>query len=204
MKTPFRLLMVLFLGYCSSLSAQNKVITGKVTDADNGSPVIGASVKLKGTHKGTASNSNGEFSLSVPETGVLVLSSVGYASREIPVNGRSVINVTLKTDNSNLNEVVVVGYKSVIKRDVSGAVSSINMKDLNDIPAASLLSLLAGKAPGVQAVTRTGLPGGSGGGLVIRGNTSLSDASDVTGLSNPLYIVDGVPISLTDLAGFDV
>lgn len=204
MKNPFRLLIVLFLCYCSSLSAQNKVITGKITDADNGSPLIGASVKLKGTNKGTATNSNGEFSLSSPETGVLILSNVGYATQEIPVKGRTVINVALKTDNNNLNEVVVVGYKSVIKRDVSGAVSSINMKDLKDIPAASLLSLLAGKAPGVQAVTRTGLPGGSGGGLVIRGNTSLSDASDVNGLSNPLYIVDGVPISLTDLAGFDV
>src|SRR5690242_7992791 len=145
MKNPFHLLMVLFLCYCSSLSAQNKVITGKVTDADNGSPLAGASVKLKGTQKGTATNSNGEFSLSAPETAVLILSNVGYVTQEIPVKGKSFINVALKTNNSNLNEVVVVGYKSVIKRDVSGAVSSINMKDLKDIPAASLLSLLAGK-----------------------------------------------------------
>jgi len=189
--------------YSTSLSAQDIPVSGKVTDS-NGDPVIAATVKVKGAKKGIATNTNGEYTLDVAPNAILVISSVGYATREIPVDGKNQINVALKTDNSNLNEVVIVGYKTVKKRDVSGAVSSIDMKDLKDIPAASLLSLLAGKAPGVQAVMRTGLPGGSGGGLVIRGNTSLSDASDVTGLSNPLYIVDGVPISLTDLAGFDV
>src|SRR6185312_10283688 len=190
--------------YSISLSAQNIPVSGRVTDDNNGEPVAAATVKVKGAKKGIATNTNGEYTLDVAPNAILVVSSVGYATREIPVDGKNVINITLKPDNNSLNEVVIVGYKTVKKRDVSGAVSSIDMKDLKDIPAASLLTLLAGKAPGVQAVTRTGLPGGSGGGLVIRGNTSLSDASDVTGLSNPLYIVDGVPVSLTDLAGFDV
>lgn len=204
MKNHFHLLIALFLFCTASLHAQDKTVTGKVTDASNGSPLIGATVKIKNTDRGTATNTNGEYTLTVPERSTLVVSNVGFVAIEIPVNARKVIDVALKADNNNLNEVVVVGYKSVAKRDLSGAVTSINMKDLKDIPAASLLTLLAGKAPGVQAVTRTGLPGGSGGGLVVRGNTSLSDASDVSGLSNPLYIVDGVPISLTDLAGFDV
>jgi TonB-linked SusC/RagA family outer membrane protein len=204
MKNLFRLLIVFLVFIPCTLIAQDNTVTGKVIAESDGSALVGATVKLKGTQKGTSTDKNGEFSLSAPGSGVLIVSSVGYVTMEMPINGRSVVDVALKTDNGNLNEVVVVGYKNVVKRDLSGAVSSIDMKSLKDIPSASLLSLLAGKAPGVQAVTRTGLPGGSGGGLVIRGNTSLSDASDVNGLSNPLYIVDGVPISLTDLAGFDV
>jgi TonB-linked SusC/RagA family outer membrane protein len=204
MRNHFYLLIVAFL-FCSlSVHSQNKTVSGKITNADDGSVLAGATITEKGTQRGTSSDEKGEFTLSVPENGILVISNVGFISQEIPVSGRTVINVSLKVDNGNQNEVVVVGYKTVTRRDLSGAVSSVNMKDLKDIPTASLLSLLAGKAPGVQSVMRTGLPGGSGGGLVIRGNTSLSDASDVTGLSNPLYIVDGVPVSLTDLAGFDV
>src|SRR6185437_7497661 len=130
--------------YSTSLSAQDIPVSGKVTDS-NGDPVIAATVKVKGAKKGIATNTNGEYTLDVAPNAILVISSVGYATREIPVDGKNQINVALKTDNSNLNEVVIVGYKTVKKRDVSGAVSSIDMKDLKDIPAASLLSLLAGK-----------------------------------------------------------
>lgn len=196
--------LVVFVILPFNLIAQSQHVTGKITDASTMDPVIGATIKIKNSQTGTTSDVKGNFAISVPADGILVISSIGYTSLEVPVNGRYTIDVVLRTDNNRLNEVMVVGYKSVKKRDVAGAVSSINMKDLQDIPSASMLSLLAGKAPGVQAVMRTGLPGGSSGGLVIRGNTNLSAASDVTGLSNPLYIVDGVPMSLTDLAGFDV
>lgn len=204
MRNLFYSLIAAFLLCSFSVHAQNKTVTGKITNAADGSALVGATITEKGSQRGTTSDTKGAFSLSVPENAILVISNVGFVTQEIPVSGRTVIEVSLKADNGNLNEVVIVGYKSVTKRDVSGAVSSIDMKSLQDVPAASLLSLLAGKAPGVQSVMRTGLPGGSSGGLVVRGNTSLSDASDVTGLSNPLYIVDGVPVSLTDLAGFDV
>ncbi len=199
------LLLVLLAGilaFPATLSAQDGTVTGKVSSG--GEPVIGATVKVKNTSTGTTTDVQGMFRVAAAATDTLVFSSIGLTTREVPVNGRQDIDVTMVADHNQLSEVMVVGYKSVTRRDLSGAVSSVNMKDLENIPSASLLPLLAGKAPGVQAVVRTGLPGGASGGLVIRGNTNLSDASDVTGLSNPLYIVDGVPMSLTDLAGFDV
>jgi len=193
-----------FILYSKPVQAQNKVISGKVTDAADGSGLIGATVMVKDTKQGSMTDANGNFTIAAPENAVLVFSMLSYVTQEIPANGRSEINVQLKGDNKGLNEVVVVGYTSVKKREVTGAVASVKVADLQNVPSASLLSVLAGKAPGVQAVVRTGLPGGSGGGLVVRGNTNLSEASDVTGLSNPLYIVDGVPMSLQDFAGFDV
>jgi TonB-linked SusC/RagA family outer membrane protein len=185
--------------------AQEITVTGKVTEKETGLPLEGASVAVKNTNVGGSVDAQGNFSIKAPATGALIFSFLGYATQEVAINNRTTINIQLvKSDAKGMNEAVVVGYKSVQRKDVTGAVSSIDVRDLQDVPAPSLVNLLAGKAPGVQAVVRTGLPGGSGGGLVVRGNTSLSDASDVNGLSNPLYIVDGVPISLSDLAGFDV
>lgn len=208
MKSNFPLLWMVLLSMLlispGAVLAQGQVISGKVTDAVDQSPIVGASVIVKGTQTGTATDLEGNFSLEVSPGSILVISSMGYATREIQVNEQSVINVALELGSDFLNEVAVVGYKTVSKRDVSGAVTSINTESLQDVPSASLLNVLAGQAPGMQAVVRTGLPGGSGGGLVIRGNTSLSSSSDISGLSNPLYIVDGVPMSLSDLAGFDV
>lgn len=194
-------------GLPMALDAQQieKEISGKVTDAETDEPIPGVNVLVKGTMNGTITDIDGNYSLTATdESDTLVFSFIGYTAREVPINNQSVINVQLSVGNTFLDEVAIVGYKTVRKRDISGAVSSIDTKDLQDIPAASLLGLVSGKAPGVHAVVRSGLPGGSGGGLVIRGNTSLSESSDVTGLSNPLYIVDGVPMSLTDLAGFNV
>lgn len=200
--SSFWILLMLFMG--PVIYAQNKPVSGRVTDAENGAAIIGGSIKVKATTLGQSVDSSGHFTIQAPPNGILIFSCIGYATQEVPINNRSVINIRLKAEDKNLNEVVVVGYNTVIKKEVTGSVASVRMKDLENIPSASILPLLAGKAPGVQAVVRTGLPGGSGGGLVVRGNTNLSDANDVTGLSNPLYIVDGVPISLEDLAGFDV
>ncbi|MEP7145044.1 MAG: SusC/RagA family TonB-linked outer membrane protein [Ferruginibacter sp.] len=201
----FSFLVVFIIAALPAVYCQQKTVTGRVTDVGKQNVLDGVSITLKGTTKGKLADSAGNYSITAPANGVLVFSSMGYLTQEISINNRSVINVQLQQSTSkDMDEVVVVGYKSVIKKDVTGAVASINIKDLDDIPAPSLVNLLAGKAPGVQAVVRSGLPGGSGGGLVIRGNTSLSAASDVNGLSNPLYIVDGVPVSLEDLAGFDV
>lgn len=204
MKYCFIILTTFLLVFSFSAMAQNKTVTGTITGASDGSVLEGVSIIEKGSTHGVTTDKKGKYSISVPEDAILIISNVGFISQDISVSGRSVIDVIMEVDNNNLDEVVVVGYKNVVRRDVSGSVASIDMKDLQDIPTPSLLSLLAGKAPGVQSIVRTGLPGGAGGGLVVRGNTNLSDASDVTGLSNPLYIVDGVPVSLTDLAGFDV
>jgi TonB-linked SusC/RagA family outer membrane protein len=198
-------LVIFFFAGMPTAFCQNITITGKVSDADNEKVLEGASVVVKGTKNGVLVNDDGNYSIQSPANGTLIFSFLGYTPREIPVSNRTVINVTLSVaEDKDLDEVVIVGYKSVIKNDLTGSVSSINTKDLQDIPAPSLINLLAGKAAGVQSIVRSGLPGGSGGGLVIRGNTSLSAASDVNGLSNPLYIVDGVPVSLQDIAGFDV
>ena len=197
--------LLIFILTLPAAFAQEIKVTGTVTDSVDNAYLGGATVTVKNSSNGQSIDSKGNYSIMAPADGVLVFSFLGYATREIAINNRRVIDVKLqKTEGKGMNEVVVVGYKSILKKDVTGAVSSINVNDLQDVPASSLINLLAGKAPGVQAVVRSGLPGGSGGGLVIRGNTSLSDASDVNGLSNPLYIVDGVPVSLEDLAGFDV
>lgn len=196
------LCLLLFWG--ASLRAQEVTVTGTVTDNDLGQFLEGATVAVKNTGTARTVDARGHYSINCPANAVLVFTFVGYDPQEMAVGNRRVINVRLRKQDKSDNEVVVVGYKSVLKKNVTGAVASIDVKDLKDIPAPSLVNLLAGKATGVHAVVRSGLPGGSGGGLVIRGNTSLSDASDVNGLSNPLYIVDGVPVSLADLAGFDV
>lgn len=201
------LITFLFLLLFGSLAvqAQDITVTGKVSDRDEGVYLQGATVTVKNTNLGQSVDAKGHYSIKAPANGVLVFSFLGYTTKEVPINNLPVINVQLnKDEKKSMDEVVVVGYKSILKKDVTAAVSSIDVKDLQDVPAPSLINLLAGKAPGVQAVVRSGLPGGSGGGLVIRGNTSLSAANDVNGLSNPLYIIDGVPTSLQDLAGFDV
>lgn len=201
----FSFLVGFLLAVLPEVYGQEITITGIVTDADNNALLSGASINLKNTKNGKLVDEAGKYSIVAPANGILIFSFLGYVTKEISINSRTVINVALvKSEDKGMDEVVVVGYKSVIKKNVTGAISSVNVKDLQDIPAPSLMNLLAGKAPGVQAVVRSGLPGASGSGLVIRGNTSLSASSDVNGLSNPLYIVDGVPVSLEDIAGFDV
>ena len=183
---------------------QQITITGTVTD-EAGEPIPGASVIIKGTSTGTVTGINGRYSINVTgRDAVLQFSFLGYATAEQLVGDRQQINVILKEKEISIDEVVVVGYYNQNLRDVSTAVSKVNIKALENVSATSLTTLLAGQAPGLQTVIRGGIPGMGGSGMVIRGNTSLSSDDGVNGLSNPLYIVDGIPMSLQDLAGFDV
>ena len=116
--------------------AQNKPISGKVTGADDGLAVIGASVKLKNTTIGQSTDVNGNYTISAPAGGILVFSFMGYVTQEVPVNSQAVINIKLIPDLKGLNEVVVVGYNTVIKRELTGSVSSIKTKDLESVPTA--------------------------------------------------------------------
>lgn len=185
---------------------QSETITvkGHVKDEHEDS-LIGVTVKVKGTQKGVTTNSNGFFEITFQKSSTLVFSSVGFLSREVFVReSNSNLLVTLKEDVSVLSDIVVTGYSSQSKRDISASVAKIDMSIFEDNTSSSMLNLLAGQVAGMQTITRGGTPGAGGGGIVIRGNTSLSADNGLSGISNPLYIVDGVPMSLQDIAGFDV
>ncbi|MBO9563164.1 MAG: SusC/RagA family TonB-linked outer membrane protein, partial [Niastella sp.] len=166
--------------------AQSRTITGKVTD-DKGVPVQNASVTIKGTSTGTTTNTDGDFSLNVPASArTLVISAIGQATQEVSIGSESTITVQLKAAESNLQEVVVVGYGSVKKSSLVGSVATVGGKEVTGIPIASIDQILQGKAPGVQITAQNGRPGANAY-VRIRGTGSINASSD------PLYVIDGVP-----------
>ncbi len=165
-------------------------IKGKVV-AENGEPMPGVSVRLKGTTVGAASDLNGNYSISVPdkqENPILIFSMIGYNPMEVSVRNRTLINVTLNPDVKSLSEIVVVGYGTQQRKDLTGSISSIAMEDLKTIPATGIDQALQGKAAGVMVNNNSGQPG-AGVSVRIRGITS------VTGSNEPLYVIDGIPFS---------
>lgn len=187
-KFHWRYLVVSLLAvlFSSSLYAQIRV-TGVVKDEKNfGLP--GVSVQVKGTSTGVTTTVDGGFSITVPADGTLMFSFIGYTTQEIAVAGRTVINVSFQATSRNLNDVVVVAYGSQSRREVTGAVQTVNQKELQDQPAAQITQKLQGKLAGVQINQTTGIPG-QGMSVRIRGQASISAGSD------PLYVVDGFPIT---------
>lgn len=165
---------------------QEKTITGTVIDP-NGEPVIGANVIQKGTTNGTITDVDGNFTLKVPVGATLSVSFIGYKKQEVVLKGNQTkITITLVGDTEILDEVVVVGYGTMKKRDLSGAVTSIKSEDLMKGNPTDLSQGLAGKMAGVQVSQSDGAPGG-GISIQVRGTNSFSTSSQ------PLYIVDGVP-----------
>lgn len=184
--------VMLFL--VTTVFAQDKVVTGKVTSSKDGSPVIGASVTVKGGKGGTATGPDGSFSLRVPATATtLVITSVGYESKEVPVGAGS-LDIELKETNAALSEVVVIGYGTQRKKDVTGAAVSITSKDFVKGPIVSPEQLINGKVAGVQITPGGGAPG-SGSRILIRGGSSLAASN------NPLIVIDGVPVDESGVAG---
>lgn len=166
---------------------QEQVIKGKVTDAEKNEGLPGVSILLKGTQKGTSTNTNGEYSISVPDNNaVLVFSFVGYEPQEIVVGNRTQINISLKTDTKALGEVVVVGYGTQRAKDVTGSVATINQTTIKDLPVSSIDQKMIGQVAGVQIQQLSGAPGG-GTSVRIRGSGSLGAGNE------PLYVVDGMP-----------
>lgn len=166
--------------------AQNKTVSGKVTDGKDGAPVVGASVSAKGTTTGTATGADGSFQLSVPTNAkVLVVSSVGFGTLEVNITDN--MNIVLAASGSNLNEVVVVGYGSARKKDQTGAVAQVKAKDFNKGVLTAADQLIQGKVAGVQVVNNSGAPGGATT-VRIRGNASIRSSNQ------PLFVVDGVPL----------
>jgi TonB-linked SusC/RagA family outer membrane protein len=181
------LLCVLFTQ--TAFSQTTKTITGKVTD-EKGAPVLGATVVPKGSKGGTSTDATGAFRITVPSTTrALTISSVGFGSQDVDVATATDVSVGLIPSNASLNEVVVIGYGSTRRSDVTGSIAAIKAKDFNT-GATTPEQLMTGKIPGVQVADNSGAPGSSIN-VKIRGNNSISATS------NPLYVVDGVPIDAT-------
>lgn len=178
-----RALMLLFF-FTSSIVFAQKKITGKVTDAESAIGLPGATIQVKGTNKGTSSDANGAFSLEVPAGSTIVISSIGYLAVEEVIGNRSIIEVALQSDTKVLGEVVVTGYGSQSKKDITGAVATVNMKDVLAVPATNLAQAIQGRVAGVNV----GTDNSPGGGVMvrIRGFGTVNDNS-------PLYVVDGTP-----------
>lgn len=170
-------------------AATDVSLTGIVTDSNTGEPLPGASVLVKGSGNGTVTDNEGKYQLSsVAEDASLVFSFIGYLSVEVPVDNRSVINVKLSLDSKSLSEVVVVGYGTVNKKDVTGSVSSVGGDEIKNMPLRTASDALQGKAAGVMVTQSSGSPG-SAGVVRIRGIGSINNSNE------PLYIVDGLPQS---------
>ncbi len=164
-------------------------MTGRVTD-ENQAGLPGVSVVLKGTSRGTTTNTDGLFELSLPETGspVLVFSFVGYLSQEVAINNQNQVSILLVPENRVLNEVVVVGYGSQKRTDITGAVSSVSSADIQNIPTPSLDGAITGRMPGVYVAQTTGTPGG---GLTVR----VRGTGSIGAGNEPLYVIDGFPVT---------
>ena len=162
-----------------------KRITGKVVGSD-GKPVAGATIQVKGSNTGTSTLEDGSFSITVPQNATLQISATGSKSQDVKVGSASEINVTLATTLSNLEEVVVTGYTAQRKKDITGAVAVVNVKDMTANPGSNIENLLQGRASGVT-VTSSGVPG-AGSNIRIRGFSTF-------GSNDPLFVVDGIQLS---------
>jgi len=170
------------------IKIKDHTVTGTVTDSDNGVTLPGVNILIKGTTRGTSTNLDGEYSVSMPSPNdTLVFSYIGYQTRQIPVNGRSSIDVQLDPKSLEGQEIVVVGYAKQKKVTVTGSVSSVSTNDILKAPTANIGNALVGKVSGLQTIQRSGMPGADDPQIFIRGIGSLSE-----GRSQPLIIVDGV------------
>ncbi len=163
-------------------------VRGKVLD-EKGVGLPGVSIVMKGTQRGTTADADGVFQLEVPDgNAVLIFSFVGFVSREVTVGSQAVLDVTLQVDNRSLEEIVVVGYGTVKKSDLTGSLSQVKAKELNAYPANNVLQALSGRAAGVQVIQNNGAPGA---GISVR----IRGANSVLGGNEPLYVVDGFPVN---------
>jgi iron complex outermembrane receptor protein len=188
------LILFFALASASAIYAQELAITGKVTDATDGSSIPGVTVVVKNTTTGTVTDVDGNFSVKVKMGAVLVFSYVGYVTQEITITSQKNVNVSLEVGTKSLNEVVVIGYGTVKKQDATGSVSAIDKKDFNQGAISSPQQLIIGKIAGVQVTTTGGAPGGDAI-IRIRGGSSINANND------PLLVVDGVAIDNASTSG---
>lgn len=194
MQTEFRtilwrrgLSMMLFFLFSVTVATAQLLVRGTVVD-QTGESVIGASIQVKGTTQGTITDIDGKFSLGVPDKkSVIVVSFIGYATKELQVDTSKPMSIVLEEDAKVLDEVVVVGYQEVKKKDLTGSVAKADMKELLNTPVGSFDQTLGGRIAGVNVSSSEGTPGGTMN-IVIRGNNSLTQDN------SPLYVIDGFPV----------
>ena len=190
MKKHFLLLWLLLLGSIGLVAAQSRQVQGVVKSAE-GEALPGVTVLVEGTTNGASTGANGDYSITLPagsNNPTLRFSFIGYATQAVKVGSQSTINVTLATDNKQLEDVVVIGYQTVERRDVTGSVSSVGAKQLRDIPVNSAAEALTGRLAGVQLTSSEGAPGNGSVQVRVRGGGSITQDN------SPLYVVDGVQI----------
>jgi TonB-linked SusC/RagA family outer membrane protein len=183
-RSTWPLVLVCWL-VCIEVSAQDRKITGRVLDGNDNNPLPGANVVVKGTQTGMVTDATGQFSLNVaPGRDVLTISAIGYTSQDVSIGSRTTLTITLVPDIKTLSEVVVTGYGAQAKRDITGAVATVDSKQLLSVPSTNVGQALQGRVAGVQV----GNENSPGGGVMvrIRGFGTINDNS-------PLYVVDGVP-----------
>ena len=185
-----------------SLSAQEIPLTvkGKVTDASTDEAVPYASVHLEGTMVGVSTDGEGIYEITIPENGILVFSSIGYKTKEVAAEGRSVINVSLEPDNEYIDETIVIAYGTATRSSFTGSASMVGSDAIESRVSTNVTSALAGTVPGVQVISSSGDPASGGSTIRIRGIGSMSASN------SPLYIVDGMPYdgSISDINPNDV
>ncbi len=184
---PFRILLAVFLLICSCAVAQDRIVTGRVNSQDDGQSLPGVNVVVKGTRVGVVTDLDGRYTISissVDET-ILVFSFVGYRTEEISVAQRTVIDLQLTPDVTELQEIVVTGYSTINKKDISSSISVVDVEDMQKFSTSNFAGQLQGKVAGVQ-ITTTGDPGASQS-IRIRGIGSVNN-------NEPLYVIDGVPV----------
>lgn len=198
LKIPF-IYLCFVLVFAFSAQAQNPIDVGGMVNDVSGGPLPGVNIVVKGTTQGVVTDSKGRYQITVPGSNtVLVFSFIGYISEEVNVGNRSQINISLRESHAAIDEVVVIGYGTVAKKDVTTAVSVVSTGDIDERPIISAAQAIQGKAAGVNVYQPNGSPGGE---MVIRvrGTTSFN------GSNNPLYIVDGVPVdNLNFLSPMDI
>ncbi|GAA3775683.1 TonB-dependent receptor [Flavobacterium ginsengiterrae] len=179
--------LILFLLLTSNFITAQVKITGIVSD-EKGMTIPGANISVVGSKNSASSDFDGKYSIDAPSNGTLVVSFIGFDSQRIAIAGRTKINISLKSTSEDLKEVVVIGYGTQKKKDVNGAISSVKSKDIENLKQVSIDQMLQGKAAGVSVTNNSGQPGGAAS-VRVRGTTSI------TGTNEPLYVIDGVPIS---------
>ncbi|WP_276366053.1 TonB-dependent receptor [Chryseolinea sp. H1M3-3] len=178
--------LALLLMLTSVVLAQENVVTGTVLD-ETGAGMPGVNVLVKGTTQGTVTNAEGKYSISAQSDATLVFTFVGYKTSEVSVGGRTTIDLSMEQDATSLDEVVVIGYGTQKRSDLTGAVGSVSADKLQERPATSLNQALSGKIAGVQVNTNSGRPGG-------KSNVRIRGFSSINSSNNPLYVVDGVQL----------